>query len=405
MSSLRNLILAAGCTAILGTTAITYAEDRTPFQELNQQREESAREWQKKREQAVKELKEWKEESAREWQKKREQAVKELKEWKEESAREWQKQREQAVKEWEEWRKKGNYAGLERRTKSGVEERKTESEQKVEIKTPIVKKPKVLDTERKTFADTIAEKKSYASLLAQPELAAFFTRYPNLKGTDILPATRVTTNVTNPKTLDDILEKVDEVVGGLPKNYAEIMERTNVKVYVAATTEEMRQKCKIKSSGGCYIREENMVCISAEFDLRTYEETIPHELSHVVYEKIPEAVKQKLTKTIMPFISRKEIKSDLIKNGDGYVKSWKDGLTLPRYSCVHPYGASNPNEFVAEYVGDIYGRGGRKIAVVLKGDYRQDAVKALEAMKEAGFLGATEEAYVTIGKVLERAGR
>jgi hypothetical protein len=424
MPNLRELILAVGCTAILGASTV-YAQARNDdsTQRWYEQKEQGAREW---REQQEKNTREWREKQEqilttwREAQEERTQKIREVQEARKiqlrellteqtEQLRELNRKQseerrafsEKRAQQTEEFRKSGNYAGLESRTKSESEPQ----EQKAEVKTSIIKKLTAYDLQRKAFADTITEKKNYASLLEKPELAGFFARYPNLKGTTALPATRINSSVTNPKTLDDILEKVTEAIAELPKNYAEVMKSTQVKIYVAATTEEMRQKCKIKSVGGCYIPEENTVCVSAEFSLETYTEIIPHELSHVLYEKLPEAAKQKLTKNIKSIVHRPEIKSDVIKDKNSFVKSWKDGLTLPRYACTDPYGASNANEFIAEYVEDIYNRGGRKLAVVLKGDYRQDAVKALEAMKEAGFLGTKEEAYVTLGKVFERAER
>ncbi|MEK6845521.1 MAG: hypothetical protein AABY26_02075, partial [Nanoarchaeota archaeon] len=372
--------------------------------------EQNTREWREKQEQVLRTWREAQEEHTkqiREAQEERRTKLRELLTEQTEQLRELNRKQseekrallEKSAQQVEEFQQSGNYAGLERRTKSGAEERKTESEQKIEIK--IVKKPKALDAERKTFADTISKDKSYASLLGKPELAGLFSRYSNLKGTEALPAARITTSVTDPKTLDALLEKVNEAIEELPENYTEIMKSTKVKVYVAATTAELSQKCNQKSSGGCYLPEENRICVGADFGLETYKETMIHELSHVVYEKLPTQVKHKLRTVITAIISRPEIKKDVVKDKNGYVVSWKDGLTLPRYSFVKPHGASNANEFIAEYVEDIYSsRSGRKLAVVLRGDYRQDAILALETMKEAGFLGTKEEAYVTIGKVL-----
>ncbi len=331
MPNLRELILAIGCTAILGASAV-YAQEGNddPTRRWYEQKEQSNREWREQQEQITQEWRKKKEQSTRKWREEQEQALRTWREAQEEHTRkirEEQEERRTRLRELltkqteqlrelnqkqseekraflekraqrtEEFRKEGNYAGyfgLERRTKSESEP----PEQKVETKPPIVKKPTAYDLQKKTFAktfsDTITEKKSYASLLEKPELAAFFAHYPNLKGTAALPVSRINSSVTNPKTLDDILEKVNEAIESLPQNYVELMKSTGVKIYVASTVEELGKKCK-KSAYGCYIPDDNMVCVSAKVSPGTYEETVPHELSHVFYEKLPEAVKQKLT--------------------------------------------------------------------------------------------------------------
>lgn len=385
MPNLRDLVLAVGCSAILGASA-GYAQARN---------DDAVQRWREQQQQAFQEWKERQEQTLEKWKEAQEERMKEERET-------WERQ-EQALKTWKEAQKERDQRmGVLREQDRQIRET---LEKREKLQPLIVKKTTTYDTQKKTFADTITEKKSYASLLDNPELAGLFARYSNLKGTAALPAARISSNVTNPQTLDDLLEKINEAIAELPQNYAEVMKSTQVKVYVAATAEELSKKCNTKSAGGCYISKENTVCVSTEFSLETYEETMPHELSHLLYEKLPRAVKRKLTKTIKSIVARPEVKSDVIKDQEGDVVSWKDGLTLPRYAMVKPYGASNSDEFLATYVADIYGEGGRKVAVVLKGDYRQDAVKALEAMKEAGFLGMAEEAYVTIGKALERAGR
>lgn len=252
---------------------------------------------------------------------------------------------------------------------------------------------RVVAKEKSIFASVVTTEKSYASLLDCSELAGFFSRYPHLRGTAALPASRIRTSVTEPKTLDDILGKINEAVENLPQNYAEMMKSTQIKVYISVSEEELSQKCRLKSTGGCYLPKEHTICVSAESGQDAYKETIPHELAHARYEKLPASTKKKLTKAIKPIVYRSEIQKDIVKDKDGYVTSWKDGLTLPRYALVTPRAASNVDEFLAENVEDLYAKKGRNITLILRGEYRQDAVKALEAMKEAGFLGTTEEAY------------
>ena len=222
---------------------------------------------------------------------------------------------------------------------------------------------------------------SWSARLSLFIFADLFNEFPSLA-----KFTNVRTSLDTPNELNAVLSRIEAGLELLPENYQELFARLDV--YVARSQLDVQTICNWDHAGACYNRETDTLYLTPDSN----NGTTAHELAHAYVDTLSRTEKQALEGAIEPLVSLTEMQQDVVRSSDArsLVLNWASSTESPRYVCPSSYCASNVNEFIAEYVEDIFTNQSTGVITILRNgnrEYRTMIVTAVDTLAEHGLLG------------------